>query len=148
MPGMSSPGTPGESSISANALRMAYSPFRSRTNRIRSLSCAAVQIYCGEYWKDPSPATMTTGRFLPLSRSARAMPTLAGVLQTSPPLERVRLRDRPGRVEISEIGGALLHEHRVGRADPAQLVEHLPRREQASRVARTGCLRQGGHPVR
>jgi hypothetical protein len=51
-------------------------------------------------------------------------------------------------VEIAEIGGGLLHEHRIGRADPAQLVEHLPRNGQAGRLADGGCLWQGGHPVR
>ena len=56
---MSSLGTPGESSISANALRIAYSPFRSTTKRTGSRSYAAVQ----RDW----PSWQPTGPSLPRS---------------------------------------------------------------------------------
>ena len=149
--GNSRPGTPGACSRMANDLRIAYSSFCMTTISIGSRSRAAVQIDWTEYWNEPSPMTAMTGRLRPESRSASAIPTGGRQVPAQPAagerVERVRLGDRPCRVQVGQVGRALLDQDGMIGPDLVQGGEDLRGGQHAIRgpVRRRRVRR---HPVR
>ena len=131
-------------------MRIAYSSLRMITTSIESPSRAAVQIDWTEYWNEPSPMTAMTGRSRPESRSASAIPTEAGKVPAQPSagkgVERVWLGDRPCRMQVGQIRGALLDQDGVIRPDLVERREHFaadskPSGDPFAAIAGCGAIR-------